>query len=592
MGSARLTAPSAIDEPLVRDLERSVLRLDRHGAALLVERRCAAQQQLGARAHHPQRHDDVARLERAGGGFGQERREEHEVLRADDRRLDPALAEQPRHPAAGEAAAEDQRAATGSACSLIASVSSAVVAIDGAGTGNARPRRLWVAFVDPLPNRVFFDCGIVAGLRHAFDERITALFPLHPKHIDPWRDQLDGLRVVEAAELMPLQVPLGPRIVRRADIFLDDHVGFHTLAVRTSLRHGFNKERWAHGHPIAFLDIDRAGHLPRWDVVDRAMSAWLFSGRRYVPGPLLDAMRADCEGLVVTNLQAHVSMPYLVAARRLGVPVVGYVASWDHTVGKGVVSPHLDLYVVQNEIMRSDLVRYHGIDPARITITGWPQTDVYHRRRSAGGLRGAPAALRPRPGEAARALRRQHAGQRAVRGTGSSSACSRGGSKTAAHERFSLLFRPHPRDNRVAERFGAAAGVPGAAVQAPSYTDLEDLATLLQHADVVVANAGTILLDALVNDRPAVCVLWDEGAPAGERWADRNLVGDHYKQLAESAAFLRAHDFDELLAGIDRALSQPGELAAEREQIAREVVGEVDGKAGERVVEAIVSRLG
>ena len=129
-------------------------------------------------------------------------------------------------------------------------------------------------------------------------------------------------------------------------------------------------------------------------------------------------------------------------------------------------------------------------------------------------------------------------------------------------------------------------------MQAPSYTDLEDLATLLQHADVVVANAGTILLDALVNDRPAVCVLWDEGAPPGERWADRNLVGDHYKQLAESAAFLRAHDFDELVAGIDRALSQPGELAAEREQIAREVVGVVDGKASERVVEAIVSRLG
>ena len=31
----------------------------------------------------------------------------------------------------------------------------------------------------------------------------------------------------------------------------------------------------------------------------------------------------------------------------------------------------------------------------------------------------------------------------------------------------------------------------------------------------VVTNAGTILLDAIVNDRPTVCVLWDEGARAG-----------------------------------------------------------------------------
>ncbi len=63
---------------------------------------------------------------------------------------------------------------------------------------------------------------------------------------------------------------------------------------------------------------------------------------------------------------------------------------------------------------------------------------------------------------------------------------------------------------------------------------------LLQHADAVVANAGTILLDALVNDRPAVCVLYDEGAPAGESWAAKNVVGKHYEELAASGAFYRA----------------------------------------------------
>lgn len=449
---------------------------------------------------------------------------------------------------------------------------------------------IWLALVDPLPNRVFFDCGIVAGLRRAFEDRITALFPLHPKHITPWLGQLEGLKVVEAAELMPERVPPGERIVRRADIFLDEKVGFHTLAVRSSLRHGFNRERWAHGHPIAFLDIDRAGHLPRWEIVDRAMGRWLFSAHRYAPAPLLAAMRADCGGLVVTNLQAHVSMPYLVAARKLRVPVVGYVASWDHTVGKGVVSPHLDLYVVQNEIMRGDLERFHGIDPVRITVTGWPQTDVYYRQRP----REAYAALLERYGlDPARPLvlfagntpdNAPYEGKLVERLL----AWWQGGD---AHQRFSLLFRPHPRDNRVPERFGAALGAPGAAVQEPSYTDLEDLATLLQHADVVVANAGTILLDALVNNRPAVCVLFDEGAPPGERWADRNLVGDHYKQLAESTAFLRAHDFGELVTGIERALANPAELAAERARIAREVVGEVDGMAAERVVEAITSTI-
>jgi CDP-glycerol glycerophosphotransferase (TagB/SpsB family) len=284
-------------------------------------------------------------------------------------------------------------------------------------------------------------------------------------------------------------------------------------------------------------------------------------------------------------------MPYLVAARKLDVPVVGYVASWDHTVGKGVVSPHLRRYVVQNETMARELERYHGIDPRKISVTGWPQTDVYHHRRP----REEYAALLARLGlDESRPLvlfagntpdNAPYEGRLVER-------LVRWWQESGAHERYALLFRPHPRDNRAGERFRAAAGVDGAAVQEPSYTDLEDLATLLQHAACVVANAGTVLLDAVVNDRPAVCVLFDEGARAGVHWADRNLAGDHYRRLAGSGAFLEAHDFDELTAAIDRSLADPGALAAERTRIAAELVGVVDGKAGERVVSAVAGALG
>ncbi len=129
------------------------------------------------------------------------------------------------------------------------------------------------------------------------------------------------------------------------------------------------------------------------------------------------------------------------------------------------------------------------------------------------------------------------------------------------------------------------------AVQEPSYTDLEVLATLLQHVDCVVCNAGTILLDALVNDRPSVCVLYDEGAPAGERHAELNVTGRHYEELIRSEGFVRARAFEEVVAGVERSLADPGELAAERRRLAYEVVGETDGHAADRVVDAIVSAL-
>jgi hypothetical protein len=87
-------------------------------------------------------------------------------------------------------------------------------------------------------------------------------------------------------------------------------------------------------------------------------------------------------------------------------------------------------------------------------------------------------------------------------------------------------------------------------------------------------------------------VLYDEGGPPGESWAAKNVTGEHYKQLMESAAFCRAHDFGEVAAGIERALVQPAELGDERRRVAGDVVGAVDGRAAERVVDAILVAVG
>jgi len=282
-------------------------------------------------------------------------------------------------------------------------------------------------------------------------------------------------------------------------------------------------------------------------------------------------------------------VPFLVAARRLGLPVAAHVASWDHTVGKGVISPYCDVYVVQNRVMEEDLRRYHDIAPERVRVTGWPQTDVFLRRRPREqyddllrryGLDPARPLVLVMGNTPTNAPYEDRFVARLVEWWDES-----------ARERFQLLFRPHPRDKQWRERFAAASGREGVFVQEASYRDLEELATLLQHGDAVVCNAGTILLDALVNDRPAVCVLYDEGAPPGESWAAKNVVGEHYRELASSGAFLTVRDFEAVVTGIERSLADPEELRKERRRVVQEVVGEVDGKAAERVVDAVVEGL-
>jgi hypothetical protein len=450
---------------------------------------------------------------------------------------------------------------------------------------------VWLVVAEGLSARIFFDCGIVDGLRERLGQRLRVVPLLAPEHAAEWLDRLDEIALSTRDELLPWHVGTREKVLRRTDRWLDDKIGYYPLAIRLNLRHGFHRDRMQRGHRNYGLDLARVGPLPRREAVDERMLRWHYSPHRWIPRTLLERMRARCAALVVSNAQTQPVVPFLLAARRLERPVAGYVASWDHTVGKGVISPHLDGYVVQNDVMRDDLVRYHRIDAERITVTGWPQTDVYHRLRPRGDY---DALLRGYGLDPARPLV-------LVMGNTPTNApyesrfverMVRWWEENGGRERFSLLFRPHPRDRDWEERFAAARGTDGIHVQAASYTDLDVLATLLQHGSCVVANAGTILLDGIVNDRPTICVLYDEGSPPGESWAAKNVLGEHYRQLMESGAFWRAHDFDEVASGIERALAQPEELAEERRRVAREVVGEVDGRAGERVVDAIVEVVG
>jgi hypothetical protein len=441
--------------------------------------------------------------------------------------------------------------------------------------------RTWLVLPDPFSARLFFDTGIVDELRRRAGERLTLVLDADEQTAH-WKDRAGGTIVVDLPELTG-----GGGVVRRIDRRLDDAVGFYPLSVRQSLRHGFNRTRMQSGHRNWFLDPDRAGRLPRSAALDGLFTKWHYGRLRYVPAPLLERLRHERPTVALANTQMHSVVPFVVAARRAAVPVVGHIASWDHTVGKGIVPPGLERYIVQNEVMRDDLVRYHRVDERRIVVSGWPQTDVFHRRRARAEFERLVRELGLDPARPVVLVM----GNSPVNAPYEKNFVDRLVSwweESGAAARFSLLFRPHPRDREWRERFAAPLLREGAGVQEPSFTDLETLAVLLQHGDVVVSNAGTILLDALVNDRPAVCVLYDEGAPPGESWAWKNVSGEHYKALIESEAFYRAERFEDVTASIERALRYPGELAAERARVAGEVVGDVDGRAAERVAEAIV----
>jgi hypothetical protein len=442
---------------------------------------------------------------------------------------------------------------------------------------------VWLVLPDPFSSRLFFDTGIVDQLRTRVGERLELVLDAGEQTAF-WSERAAGARIIQPGELMSARGPRPERLFRRVDRWFDARIGFYPLSLRQTLRYGFNRGRLRSGHQNWFLDPTLAGPLPRWRFLDSVMMSWHYGRLRR----LLERLERERPAIALANTQMHSVVPFIVGARRLGLPVVGHIASWDHTVGKGIVAPHLRRYIVQNDVMRDDLVRYHQIEAARIVVSGWPQTDVFHRARPREEYERVVRGLGLEPSRPV-VLVMGNTPTNAPYETRFVERLVSWWEESGAVGRFSLLFRPHPRDRQWRERFKPALFRVGAAVQEPSFTDLETLGVLLQHGDVVVSNAGTILLDALVNDRPAVCVLYDEGAPAGESWALKNVSGEHYKSLIESEAFYRAERFEDVTAGIERALAQPGERAVERSRVARAVVGEIDGRAAERVADAIVT---
>ena len=527
------------------------------------------------------------------------------ALRARLRARGPCAGGRPRRPAARRAARAARSRSSASRAGPRAgrpTRRSASTALDGASLAariagaRRRPcsmsaKRAWVVLPDLLSIRVFVDAGIVSGLDERLGNALAAVFLVPREAAAEWHDRLPDVPVLYGDELTaptrarrprlrpdrrlarpPARLPpardppqLPPRLPCRAD------------AARTPELDARHRSR----RPAPALVVARAG--------DGALVLQPAAARPAA------AARDDAARLLRSRALERAAGERRAVPRRRTPPA----AAGGRACGE--LGPH--------GRQGRDLAALRALPRPEQRHGGRSASLPRHRARSACG---SPAGRKPTSSTAGGP------------GPSTTTSCAGTGSIRAARSCSSRETRPSnaPYEGLFVERLvawweqgdarahpaslptaparpcsggsgsRAAEGRDGVVVQEASYTDLDDLAALLQHVDVVVCNAGTILLDALVGDRPAVCVLYDEGAPPGESWAAKNVVGKHYEELAASGAFYRAESFDEVVAGIERALERPDELAAERRRAVEQVVGTVDGRAAERVVDAVVEGLG
>ncbi|MEQ1761679.1 MAG: CDP-glycerol glycerophosphotransferase family protein [Pyrinomonadaceae bacterium] len=308
--------------------------------------------------------------------------------------------------------------------------------------------------------------------------------------------------------------------------------------------------------------------------------------------------------IVVTGAFQFEQPAIFAAAKKLGIPTVAYIPSWDNITTKNRMVFKYDGYLVWSEQIKKELFEFYpAAANVPVHIIGAPQFDIFFQERfyqtredfcGEQGLDpalpiivyaiGSPNFLQEHHGAVELA-------ERIVRG------------ELGAVQ---MLVRPHPiHDNAalhsVFDRFSPHVRLQhthnaGKAVaeRTQDHRQIKEWINSFRHADVVVNLSSTVTIDAAIFDKPIINLDFD---PQPSR-ADQALIRDinhrwnHFKPVAESGGVALVNDFDELAVAVKTYLREPTLHASGRRWIVRYVCEFLDGKCGERMARAICDFAG
>ena len=318
---------------------------------------------------------------------------------------------------------------------------------------------------------------------------------------------------VELVAVPDAAVPMGP--VHRRFILFTHFLNLNdtTRVYFNYSRHYINRARWARAMYLAFLNI--CGRLPGLKPLVRWVEQVFFTEKNKTIAGYFEAYRPDL--VFSTSITAKLDNVFLKEARRRGVPTISMTKSWDNAT-KMYFRCVPDHFIVQDEIIRSELARLQQFPPERIYVVGFPQFDWYRR----------PGVIKPREEH----LRGKGLDpDRAVIFFGSQGIWFKQDYQVAEQiyqwikrdelaKPCQLIVRPHFSNvkNTPLQKlkglehvsYDDSYHISDVFVDNwdPTAAENTDFANTLRHSDVVVNILSTIALDAACFDRPTINALY------------------------------------------------------------------------------------
>jgi hypothetical protein len=171
--------------------------------------------------------------------------------------------------------------------------------------------------------------------------------------------------------------PLEPYLGGRLRNFLRRRWRVGSFAARRHLKTYRHKIRLASGSPSFALQLRAFSLLGRFGDVETMWQRW--EDRLAPRRSALALVRRVAPDVLFTPTLIHdgAEIELVKAARRLGVPSVGFASSWDTLTSKGAFAVRPGYLLVWGAENRRHAVAYHGFDEGRVIATGAPHLDVY-----------------------------------------------------------------------------------------------------------------------------------------------------------------------------------------------------------------------
>ncbi len=310
---------------------------------------------------------------------------------------------------------------------------------------------------------------------------------------------------------------------------------------------------------------------------------------------VLDQYQPDL--VFATDVFSALDPRLMCEAQDRGIKTIGMVRSWDNLTTKGIMQVVPDILVVNNDILKEESFKYHGISLDRIRVVGIPHYDRYADRMP----RSSREEFYKRIGASSenRLVLLSPLGDRFFKkNTFDKDIIEMVGKMLP--DNYSLLVRLPPADNVNLEGFQKQSNIifdrPGTHFKGDSnfkkselrVVDDDHLIDSLYYTDAVIGISTTLTIDAAVFDKPLIVIAFNShNGQIISGSAGQLLEYNHIQPLIKSGGIKVADTPEELKSFLWQYLKNPDMDSEGRERIVHEQCYKVDGKSSMRLFSVI-----